>query len=278
MNSQNELEVLISAMRQNDFSLFYNAGISTDALMINQCDRDETEEKNINGNHIRIISTTERGLSKSRNLALMNTEGKYALICDDDEVLYKDYEEKILKAYAEYPDADLICFKVLREDKTYPDKASKIGYLKALKISSVQITMRVDKIKEAGIWFDERYGAGTPNGSGEETIFLYDCLNKGLKVYYVPVLIGEVKQTESTWFQGFDEAYFRKRGRIIRRLMGKKGIFYCVYFAMSKYSRFKENMSMWKAFSLMVSGLKENESVSYGEIHDRSIANIKRGE
>ena len=86
-------------------------------------------------------------------------------------------------------------------DRTYPDKASKIGYLKALKISSVQITMRVDQIKEAGIRFDERYGAGTPNGSGEETIFLYDCLNKGLKVYYVPVLIGEVKQTESTWFQ-----------------------------------------------------------------------------
>lgn len=253
-----KVEVLISAMYQTDLALFEKTGVTTDGLIINQCNENAVQKKEECGKQYKMISTMERGLSRSRNLALENAQGDYCLLCDDDELLYEDYEEKIVDAYKKYPDADIICFKVILEEKVYSNKPYKIGYLKALRVSSVQISMKLDSIKKAGILFDEEYGSGTPMGSGEENIFIYDCLKKGLKAYYVPVIIGEVNQSESNWFRGFTDEYFMKRGAIIYRLMGKIGVIYCAYFAVTKYRRYKNNMSMMRAFLLMINGMKNH--------------------
>ena len=253
-----KVEVLISAMHQTDLELFDKTKVRTDGLLINQCNENNVKQKCKYGRQYKMISTKERGLSRSRNMALENAHGDYCLLCDDDEVLYEDYEDKIIDAYKRYPDADIICFKVLLEGKTYSDKSYKIGYLKALRVSSIQVTIKLKSIKKSGVTFDEKYGSGTPMGSGEENIFIYDCLKKGLKAYYVPVIIGEAMQFESNWFKGFTDEYFVKRGSIIYRLMGKFGVIYCAYFAITKFKRYRNNMNMIRAFSLMIRGLKEN--------------------
>jgi glycosyltransferase involved in cell wall biosynthesis len=253
---ENKVEILISAMHQKDFNLFYATRITTDALMINQSDIEDYVCKN-NDNGWRIISTTERGLSRSRNKAIENAKGGICLICDDDEVLYDGYASKIQQAYSQFPDADIICFKVLFEGKSYSNKSYKIGYLKALRVSSVQMTFRLKSIMDANVRFDTDYGSGTPMGSGEENIFMYDCLKKGLRAYYVPIDIGEVKQVNSKWFRGFTEDYFWKRGKIIRRMMGCWGCFYLLYFAITKYRRYRANVGLLKALNLMLKGWRE---------------------
>ncbi len=58
-----------------------------------------------------------------------------------------------------------------------------VGKLKIMRISSFQITMKKDKIKE--IKFDENFGSGAKYDRGEEAIFLKDCLEKGLKIIYI---------------------------------------------------------------------------------------------
>ncbi len=253
-----KVEVLISAMYQADLSLLKKTCVTTDGLIINQCNENAVQKEEQGGRNYRMISTVERGLSRSRNLALKNAQGNYCLLCDDDELLYEGYEEKIVNAYKMYPDADIICFKVLFEGKQYKNKAYKIGYLRALRVSSVQITFKLKSIKSKNIRFDVDFGSGTKMGSGEENIFMYDCLKKGLKAYYVPIIIGEAMQFESNWFKGFTEEYFFNRGAIVYRLMGKIGVLYCLYFAITKFSRYKKNMGMLKAFSLMLKGLKNN--------------------
>ena len=251
------LEVLISAMYQTDMSKFEDTAVSSDALLINQCENNSYVEIEKDGSHFRMISTTERGLSRSRNMALANAKGDYCLICDDDELLYEGYTEKIECAYQKYPDADIICFKVIFQGKTYSPKAYRIGFLRALRVSSVQMCLKLKSIKKAMVSFDVNFGSGTPVGSGEENIFLYDCLKKGLKVYYVPIVIGEVSQIESKWFKGFSEDYFIHRGQIIYRLMKNIGFFYCLYFSLTKYRLYKSNMSRKKAFFLMLKGMRE---------------------
>mgnify|MGYP004518546247 CR=1 FL=1 len=252
-----KVEVLISAMHQSDVDFFTNANILSDGLLINQCDKDDVVEMDKNGKHYKMISTTERGLSRSRNMALDNAHGDFCLICDDDELLYDGYEEKIKETYRKYPDADIICFKILIDKKSYSTKAYRIGYLRALRIASVQVSFKLESIKNSGVKFDENYGSGTPMGSGEENIFMYDCLKNGLRAYYVPIVIGEVLQTDSKWFKGYNEDYFFKRGAIICRLMGKFGYIYCIYFVFTKYKLYKNNLGMWKAFSLMMKGMKK---------------------
>lgn len=250
------VEVLISAMHQNDFSIFQRTQIKTDALMINQCDEVGELEKNTEYGFQRIISTTERGLSRSRNLAIQNAKSEICLLCDDDEMFYKGYARKIENAYDRHPDADLICFQIKREGKKYPGKEYRVNYLKSLRISSWQLSMKVDSILRAGIRFDTDFGSGTPLGSGEENIFMFDCLKAGLKIYYVPVCIGKVEQKQSNWFHGFTDQYFFNRGRIIRRMMGTGiGTFYGLYFIITKFPRYKNQVPFRIAALEMFKGL-----------------------
>jgi len=243
-----QVEVLISAMNQKDSSIFKRTNIQSNALMINQSNDENYWEERQKYGLLRIFSSKERGLSNSRNMAIEKACGKYALLCDDDELLYDEYPQIIEKAFEDNPKADIICFQVKYNTKKYSNKAKKLGFLSSLKISSVQICLKIEAIKKKGITFDPNFGAGTPIGSGEENIFLYDCLKKGLYLYYVPICIGEVAQNNSTWFKGFNQLYFFNRGRIIRRMMGFiGGGAYCLYFVVSKYSRYKSNLTFKSA-------------------------------
>ena len=119
--------LLISCMHQKDASIIERSNVQSDVIVVNQCDKDSVEEfdfVNKKGRkcHAKFICTTERGLSKSRNMAIRNAWGDICLICDDDETIADDCEEKILRAYSENPDAALIAFALLRKDngKIYP--------------------------------------------------------------------------------------------------------------------------------------------------------------
>ena len=105
-----QIEVLISAMHQKDDAIFERTNIKTDALLINQCDRNQKYSIEKQFGTQRIISTTQMGLSKSRNMALDNAHGKICLICDDDEVLVDNYEKLIIDAFEENPQYDILCF------------------------------------------------------------------------------------------------------------------------------------------------------------------------
>lgn len=174
-----DIEVLLSCMHQADNSIVKKTNINSDALVINQCNRESYDKySDQRGNFIRIVSTTERGLSRSRNMAINLAQADICLICDDDEILDDQYVYKILKAFENNPKADVICFALKGLNKKYPKEIVKINFLSALKISSVQIAFRRDKIIKNKIRFDETVGSGVSNAGGEENIFLYNCLRK----------------------------------------------------------------------------------------------------
>ncbi len=251
------VEVLISAMHQNDLSLADSTEVNSDVLIINQCNTNQVIEENREFGKIRCISTTERGLSRSRNMALENATGKYCLICDDDERLSPGYSKIIEDTYKQIPQADLICFDIKMKGKKCIQKVTRINYLTALKISSVQISFKRESILKACVWFDVNFGSGTPLGSGEENIFLYECLKEGLKIYYVPVTVAEVLSDDSRWFKGYTQDYFLHRGTISRKLMGRwLGLLYCIYSTVRKHKAYSENMSPLKALKFMIDGLK----------------------
>jgi len=216
------LEVLISCMHQEDSSLVTKTNISSNALLINQCALNKHEEYYNKENHlIRIRSTTERGLSKSRNLALHLAQGDVCILCDDDEVLDDDYASKILSAFELNPKADIICFAIKGTKKKFFKNRKTIGFLSALKISSWQIAFRREKIVSNKIFFDETVGSGVSRAGGEENIFLYSCLKHNLRIIYLPVYIGTMHAGPSQWFKGFNEQYFFERGVATRKMMGK---------------------------------------------------------
>ena len=252
------IDVLISCMHQTDMSIARRSGLRSGAVIVNQCDRNTVEEQKTDGHIVRMFSTTERGLSRSRNMAIEKSIADVCLISDDDELYAADYVEKLQRAFSSYPKADVILFQVGNDiGKTFSPKPFRVGYLSALKFCSWQIAFRRESIVKAGIRFDVEMGSGTGHGSGEEIKFLYDCLHKGLVLQYVPEEIAAlIEGSASQWFNGFDRKYFINRGWATARYMGRfAAMLYACYFAVMKYSIYKKDSSFFTALHCMLKGI-----------------------
>lgn len=261
-----KLEVLISTMHQKDMSLIEKMNINTDALIINQCNKDDNQELLINNKKIRMISYNERGLSKSRNHALENSIGDICVIADDDLVYTNNYADIIVKAYEKYPDADIIAFDVPSTDHDRPTSTLKngnVGFLHSMKISSFQITFKRKSFLNNGIKFNELFGAGSKYTCGEENILLTKCLQKGLVIKYVNEEIAIVNHNESTWYRGFDERLFITKGAMFYEISSFLSYLLIIQFAIRKWSLYKKNVSFLIAYKYMLDGLNEYKNIKW---------------
>ena len=258
------LEVLLSCMHQKDASIIKASNIQTQIVIVNQCNIDKIEHTafiNNSGNkcQAKLIHTTQRGLSKSRNLAIMHATGDICLICDDDEKFVSNYPNIILEYFKKLPKADVIAFQVERNPiKRYPKAIKQLGPLGCLKVSSVEIAFKLSKIKEHNILFDEQIGSGVSKAGGEENIFLHDCIRNNLSIYFVPATIAQLLPSESQWSSNmFSKEYFIDRGKFTCRLIGGKpfAILYAIYFVFFKHPFFKNKMSLKDAIVYMFYGI-----------------------
>lgn len=255
-----KLEILMSCMHQTDDSLFQRSRITGDVLMINQCDREEQRSYPTEHGTGRIYSTTSRGLTKSRNMAIEAATGDICLLCDDDEEFVPDYEAGVLEAYRRLPQADVIIFKMVNRPPSFPDQVMRLKFPNTMKVSSWQISFRRDSLLKSGVGFDELLGAGTGNGAEEELKFLWDCQKAKLNIYYVPTEIASVGQTVSTWFDGFTEEFFVNRGATTRYILGLPlAALYGLYYAVKKRSMYAKNLTMLQALKATFRGLAENK-------------------
>lgn len=253
------LEILLSCMHQIDNSIVAKSQITGDVIIINQCDwEDYCQFKTENGT-ARMFSTLQRGLTKSRNMAIRNSNADICLLCDDDEVFVSDYTSGILKAYSDLPDADIIIFKISNRAPSFSDETQRLKFPKTMKVSSWQISFKRESLLKNNITFDELLGAGTGNGAEEELKFLTDCEKSGLKIYYVPFEIASVAQTSSTWFKGFDEEFFENRGATTRYILGLfTASVYAIYYLVRKKSMYSKDISFSKAMCAIFRGIFKN--------------------
>ena len=142
---------------------------------------------------------------------------------------------------------------------SFSDKVQRIRFPKTMKVSSWQISFRRESLLKSNVRFDELLGAGTGNGAEEELKFLQDCIKAKLKIYYVPAEIASVAQENSTWFNGYDEEFFEKRGGTTRYILGWfTASLYAVYYVVRKRKQYNKNISFWNALKAIFRGIKKN--------------------
>ena len=261
-----KLNVLLSAMHLKDENYIDTLNVNCDAVVINQCD--SSLEKNVthvcaSGKSVNVtyVETTERGLSKSRNMAIgkagADSVNDVCILCDNDVEYVEDYETIIANAYERHPDADVIVFFIKRPERSVPifDCDKRMNYLSVLKIFSPEISFKKNGI--GSIRFDERFGAGAKYFMGEENIFLYDCLKQHKKIYYVPTMIAKVRDEESTWFKGYTSDFFISRGANYAAMSKAFSHVLIWQFALRKISLYKGNMSVLCAVKTMYRGRRE---------------------
>ena len=255
------VEILLSCMNEEDYSIILGSNIKTNTVIINQCSENSMNQININNNkYVKWINSTERGLSKSRNMAIHNSCADICLIADNDEKFDDDCEHKILKAYEDLPDADIIIFDLHNKPTKLKPKIYLPKRLEMLRVCSCQITFKRASIIDNKLIFDVKLGAGTGNGAGEENKFLLDCYDKGLKIYHVPEKIAVMTENESTWFTGFDADFFYKQGMSTRYILGfGLSCTYGLYYAISKHNQYKKDVSIFGALKNILSGIFDNK-------------------
>ena len=147
-----KIQVLVAAMHQTDHSLIEKMHLSTDAIIANQCDRNEVETFTENGCKYTYLSFAERGVGLNRNNALMRADADICLFADDDMVYVDGYAEIITKAFEENPKADVLVFN-LKEPKVTRyviGKKTKVGYLNYLRYGTARVAVRLKSIKRCG--------------------------------------------------------------------------------------------------------------------------------
>ncbi len=257
-----KLEVLISTVNLDENKkLIKNMNIKGYSTTINQiikkdyeAPKDVTTGKNV------LYSYHEKGLSKSRNKAFLKSRADICTIADDDMYYLDDYEKTILDAYKKYPDADIIAFYVEHGNRLKKQKEGKVGFLKSMRISSVQLTFKRKSIVDRKIFMDELFGTGSKYYYGEENIFLFDCLRQNLKIYYVPQKIAILKDSTSSWSRENTIELHKIRGATFYRMSKIWYPLLIIQFAIRKRKKYK-GLSTFTIIKSMFQGAKEYKGI-----------------
>lgn len=250
-----KIQVLVATMHQTDHSLPEKMNIQTDAIIGNQCDRNEIEDLHWRGHNIRYLSFAERGVGLNRNNALMRADADVCLFADDDMVYVNGYPELIEKAFADNPKADVIVFNLIEKNsqRKQISKVTRVGYLNYLRYGTARVAFKLAPVKAQGIYFNQCFGGGTEHAHGEDNLFLTACLNKGLKIYAVPIEVAELHdERPSSWNTGYDDKYLIDQGILYKTISRRFWRLLCLQDAVRRHGSY--GRSVVAAYKLMTKG------------------------
>lgn len=214
------LQLLVATMNLTDIiGLCDKMHIASDALIINQSDCVKYECLFYHGYKIECYTFAERGLSRSRNNALLRCTGEILCIADDDMVYTDTYREDIINEFQKHPEADALVFNVtaLNDERSGKpiEKYARVGKRESREYGSVHIAIRKRALISKNVYFNTLFGSGATYSCGEDTLFLKELIEKDLKLYKTPIRIASVDMSDSTWFKGYNEKYFKDKGALI---------------------------------------------------------------
>ncbi len=255
-----KVEVLASVMNQSLDKIAEEMALDSEAVIINQCGQLGYQEELYWGNRIRFYSFPERGVGRSRNEAILRAEGDICLFSDEDIVYEQGYAQAILEEFQRQPDADMILFNVTIEEsrRTYHiTDRRRVRWYNCGRYGAVSFAVRRESLLASGVTFSLLFGGGARYGSGEDSLFLKEFMDRGYRVYTAPVTIGKEKPGDSTWFEGYNEKFFRDRGVLYRYLYGKLAGAMALRFLAAHREKLCGETGIRQAFSWMRQGIRE---------------------
>jgi len=250
-----ELQVLVAAMGQTDFSLAEKMNLGRPAVIGNQCGRWEHTRQG----DVQMISSATVGVGMNRNLALQLAEAEFVLFADDDIVYYDRDLQGVVDAFRELPDADVIFFGIdmTRNGEVFDPRRCRVRRLRlwnSLRYGTCRMAVRREALVKNRLSFSTLFGGGCLYCSGEDTVLIRDCFRAGLKVYSHSYVLGACAKDSSTWFTGFNDKYFYDRGAMLACAFPKAKHLMKLYFAWKL--RKKAGVPMGRILKRMNEGIR----------------------
>lgn len=259
-------ELLVSAVSADVNQLPYTMNISSDAVLVNQCGEDSQSTVKLSSDaSMRVINSSLRGVGNSRNMALDESKADILLFADEDIVYEPMYSQKVLEAFNNHPDASVITFNVLVDERRrtyFNEDVHEITWKNYGRYPAYAIAVRRKDIVNNNIRYSTLFGGGAKYSCGEDSLFLHDCLKAGLKMIAETPVLGRETYRESTWFKGYNEKFFFDRGVLYHFLYGRMALLLGVRFLVKNKNTMLKDFSFSKALSLLSKGIKEGRSIS----------------
>lgn len=264
-----QLQVLLATMKQQDITIAKKMNLRCDAVIANQADREEVTTQTTEYGTVKMITTATRGVGLNRNIALLASDAEIVLFADDDVTYRDDMPQAVTAAFRENPDADLLVFgmDMVKDGKVFEQRHLKKGRLhvyNSMRFGTYRIAVRRKALLRHNISFHQCFGGGCPFSAGEDSLFLKDCFDRGLRVCAHPYVLGQCRKDSSSWFVGYNEKYFYDKGVLVRHLFPKLYWLMGMYFAV----RFKRQtkVGVMRRIRLVYTGIRGGKTMrSYEE-------------
>ncbi len=230
-----KLQVLVATMGQQDTTIAEKMNIRCDAVIANQAEDDGVLYADTVGGKVKMITTPTRGVGLNRNIALAAADGDILLMADDDVVYREDMPQQVLDTFAAHPEADLIVFgmEMVKDGAVFETRTEPWHRLRpwnAMRYGTYRIAVRRTALVDRNITFHQRFGGGCPFSAGEDSLFLKNCLDRGLRAYAHPYVLGACCKDTSSWFVGYNDKYFYDKGVLVRHLFPRTAYIMALYF------------------------------------------------
>ncbi len=199
----NRAQHLAGSLASFSQAIQYAADVTVEVVLVNNNSTDDTLERLNNwaaqqsfATHV--VTETKKGLGAARNAGLRTATGNILCFTDDDCHLEENYFSTLANLYKSDNKPVFRGGQVLLgnpEDMPYtirtetqPEELTNItnqihGFIHGCNMAFPRT------IYESVGMFDERYGAGTPFISGEDTDYIIRSYRRGFRVTYTPELV-----------------------------------------------------------------------------------------
>lgn len=255
-----KLQLLVAAVNQSATDLPKQMNIGSDAIIVNQTDRFEYQEFDYKGHQIRFFSMAEKGVGLSRNNSLLRAEADICLFADEDIAYVDDYKKLVLEAFEKNPQADMLLFNVQAAPGRETYQIREFGRVRSYncgRYPTYSFAIRTKEVHKRNITFSLLFGGGAKYSNGEDSLFIQECIKKGMKVYKVPVSIGREIERPSTWFTGYNDKFFFDRGVLYWHLYGCLRHVMALRFLLAHKEQMCQEILVKDAYKMMKKGMRE---------------------
>lgn len=174
---------------------------------------------------LEIHELTNLGVAKSRNQAIWHCKGEYLIFSDDDIEFNEAGLEEAVRFLDENPEYSLLLGQAVdpagKLRKQYPKGREELTKYNSARAATYEMVIRVEAVRQLGVWFDERFGAGAKNYLGDEYIFIVDLLSAGAKAVFMPITLAThpFESSGSRWGSKTDRM---ARASVFDRVFGSK--------------------------------------------------------
>jgi len=172
---------------------------------------------------VRVIRLDSTGVTASRNEAIRQATGEVLLFGEEDVTWIPDGIDDVIATFEDNPRLAVLLGRAQDETgsprKRYPAFREPATMWNSARVGTIELAVRPELVRKAGVMFDLSFGAGTENYLGDEYIFVADANHARLKCEYFPITFSQ-HPAESSGTRFGTDADARARSRVFDRVFG----------------------------------------------------------